>query len=144
MAGSLSAVLILVVTVSIALYDVHTGYVPNLVTLPLLALGVWLHFPGTVGIWVVCLLIFVTWRLGGMGGGDVKLWWALLWLTPPTWMHVAPYIFGGVLLVTAGVQVVLFRMRGKQIRTARPAAWRTVPYATWLLLAHVFSSSQLG
>lgn len=128
-------VLVASATGLVALYDLRTGRVPNMVTLPLLALGLWQHWPGTVEVWVLCLLLYAGWHAGGVGGGDVKLWWALFWLTPPAWIQVAPFVFGAIMVVTAGAQILVRRRRSDSAEghgRKAPAAWRAVPYAVWL------------
>lgn len=74
--------------------DLRTGLIPNALTLPLLAVGVPLHVVLMRGgapqvsswLWVAdalagslfCALVpLLLWRVGGMGGGDLKLFAAL-------------------------------------------------------------------
>lgn len=67
---------LLILAVTLAVYDLRTRRVPNWVTLPLLVTGLVQHFPGAAGTWLGCLLLFSAWHFGVLGG-DAKLWMAL-------------------------------------------------------------------
>jgi prepilin peptidase CpaA len=77
---------LLATTLIAAVTDFRTGLIPNLLTLPVLALAIVLHgaFLGTTaaGLSLLGALMcgatpFLFFRLGAMGGGDVKLFAAL-------------------------------------------------------------------
>jgi len=81
--------LLLALVLLVSLHDLYHARVPNWVTLPLLGIGLLWNFPsflragpGTLETWLACLLLFAAWRAGWIGGGDAKLWMALLWLAP--------------------------------------------------------------
>ena len=117
-------------------YDARTRRAPNWVTLPLLSAGLVLHFPGVPATWWACLLLFSAWRCGGLGGGDAKLWLALLWLVPLELMRPAVGVMAAVFLLTASAQVLWRRMRGERVWGVRsPGVWRTLPFTLWLWAA---------
>jgi prepilin peptidase CpaA len=77
-----------------AFLDYRTGFIPNKLTLPMLAVGipahviclrlasptthVWLWVGDAVlGVMLSALVPLILWRTGGMGGGDLKLFGAL-------------------------------------------------------------------
>jgi Flp pilus assembly protein protease CpaA len=116
----------------LSLYDLRTGKIPNWTTLPLLALGIILHFPGDALLWLGCGLLFAAWRSGQMGAGDAKLWIALFWLMPTDERFLLFFFVS--LLLTAALQIGYRQLSGKAVSGVRsPAAWRTIPY---ILLIH--------
>jgi Flp pilus assembly protein protease CpaA len=122
--------------VVLALYDLRTQRVPNWVTLPLLLTGLVLHFPGAPETWLGCLLLFSAWRFGGLGGGDAKLWMALLWLVPRNLAGRATLAMAAALLLTASAQALWRKLRGRPMWGVRgPGAWRVLPFGLWLLVA---------
>jgi Flp pilus assembly protein protease CpaA len=129
---------LLILTVLIAVYDFRTGRVLNWITLPLLLTGVLLHYPGAPAIWLGCMLLFLTWRLGWLGGGDVKLWMALLWLAPVNLAQNALVVLGTTLIVTALGQLLMrwLTRRSNLTGVRSPGAWRAIPFAVWLLYVH--------
>ena len=129
--------LLLVVLVTfLALYDWQMERLPNKVTILLLTGGLFLNWPGAPPIWLGSLLLFSTWQIGGIGGGDAKLWMALLWLTPRALATPALLVFGLVLTLTALAQFLWRSMHSQpSFGTQSPGAWRTVPYVLWLLFA---------
>ena len=127
-------ILLLILTGAIALYDGRTRRVPNPVTLPLLAAGLALHFPGSPALWAGTLVLFAAWHGGGLGGGDAKLWMALLWLAPPEAGSGPALVMGLVLIGTALAQLAWRALRGRRVLGVRsPGAWRAIPFAVWLL-----------
>jgi Flp pilus assembly protein protease CpaA len=84
------------------LWDARTGEVPNVLTLPFLALGalvaLWGGW-GSVAIFALTLSILgVFYALGGMGGADVKILAAVAGLWPESLLE----ILVGVVLWAAG------------------------------------------
>jgi prepilin peptidase CpaA len=82
----------LAITLIACVTDLRTGLIPNWLTLPALIAGplLWAARSGlsglgasSIGIVVAGLVPLVFWRLGGMGGGDVKLFAALGGLAGP-------------------------------------------------------------
>ena len=131
----LAYISLLLLSVGLAVFDWRWRRVPNRVTLLLLVAGPILHFPDTVETWLGCLLLFSSWRLGAMGGGDAKLWMALLWLTPPELTREGLLLLAGVLSVTALLQLAYRGLRKRRLRGIRgPGAWRALPFALWLLV----------
>jgi len=126
--------LLLLLAVFLAVYDLRTQRVPNWVTLPLLVAGLRLQFPGAPETWLGCLLLFSAWHLGVLGGGDAKLWMAFLWLVPANLAQLALLVMAVAFLFTALAQVFWRKLRGHPIWGMRsPGAWRVIPFALWLL-----------
>ena len=125
--------LLLVLLLLLSLHDLRHRRVPNWVTLPLLGIGLLWNFPSTLETWLACLLLFAAWRAGWLGGGDAKLWMALLWLAPGVLAQTAVLVMSGIFVLTALVQL-LWRKSQKMPLTGHksPGAWRTIPYAIWL------------
>ena len=113
----------------ISLYDLKYRKIPNLITLPLMLLGLYVSFPGNPIIWIASAIFFSAWKSGFMGGGDAKLWIGLLWCLSSfddnavIWMFVA-------LLLTGVAQIVVRALSQKRIvvgfKTA--GAWRAVVF----------------
>lgn len=112
---ALRLVIRLVMTVlllGLAIFDIRTRRVPNLVVIPLLLVGVgvtlvrlWLGHVSPDSIWVLALTVVtcvILWRLHVFGGGDVKLIVALIALAPDMWLVYL--LLGGTL---AGLLLVL-------------------------------------
>ena len=131
--------LLLALVLLVSLHDLRRGRIPNWVTLPLLGIGLLWNFPGALETWLACLLLFAAWRAGWLGGGDAKLWMALLWLAPgalaqAVTTNASPVlVMSGIFVLTALVQL-LWRKFQKMPLTGHksPGAWRTIPYAIWL------------
>jgi Flp pilus assembly protein protease CpaA len=131
--------LLLALVLLVSLHDLRRGRIPNWVTLPLLGIGLLWNFPGALETWLACLLLFAAWRAGWLGGGDAKLWMALLWLAPgalaqAVTTNASPVlVMSGIFVLTALVQL-LWRKSQKMPLTGHksPGAWRTIPYAIWL------------
>ncbi len=131
--------MLLALVILLSLHDLHHARVPNWVTLPLLGIGLLWNFPGALETWLACLLLFAAWRAGWLGGGDAKLWMALLWLAPAAQAQAVTknaspvLVMSGIFVLTALVQL-LWRKFQKMPLTGHksPGAWRTIPYAIWL------------
>lgn len=127
--------LLCLLTIALALYDLRTRRVPNSVTLLLLLAGITLHAPGTFETWLATALLFVFWHFGALGGGDAKLWMALLWLAPPEVAHPAFFALFGVIFLTAIGQLLWRKGRGLPLTGHKtPGAWRAIPFAIWLVI----------
>jgi Flp pilus assembly protein protease CpaA len=132
----LAYLLLLLLVAALAIYDWQTERLPNGVTLLLLASGLLIHWPGAPATWLGCLLLFSAWQLGGLGGGDAKLWMALLWLTPFERAGQAFVVFAAAMTLTALVQLLWRKFRRKTtIGVSSPGAWRALPFVLWLLVA---------
>lgn len=132
--------LLLVLVVALAAYDLRARRLPNGATLPLLLAGVLLGLPGAIETWLGCLLLYSGWRVGALGGGDAKLWMALLWLAPVASSRVtggvAVLVMAACLAASALVQVIFRAARGRPLAGVQgPGAWRAVLFALWLLAA---------
>ncbi len=125
--------MLLALVILLSLHDLHHARVPNWMTLPLMGSGLLWNFPGALETWLACLLLFAAWRAGWLGGGDAKLWMALLWLAPAAQAQTAVLVMSGIFVLTALVQL-LWRKFQKMPLTGHksPGAWRTIPYAIWL------------
>ena len=133
--------MILLLAIGVAIFDLCRQRIPNSVTLTLLLGGIVAHFPGSFEIWLGCALLYSTWRLGGMGGGDAKLWMGLLWLVPPSLADIAVSMMVVSFLTTASLQIVWRKLKNQPLIGIRsPGAWRALPFAAWLLLScvHVY------
>jgi len=136
---TIHAALTLALTVGVAIYDLRKRHIPNSVTLTLLLGGMIAYFPGAFETWLGCALLFVTWRLGGMGGGDAKWWMGLLWLVPPNLGVAAISMMVISFLTTASLQIVWRKLKDQPLIGIRtPGAWRALPFAVWLLLSGVY------
>ncbi|MBC8504746.1 MAG: prepilin peptidase [Chloroflexi bacterium] len=133
--------LVLLETTGLAWYDFRHQRIPNLVTLFLLMAGWILHFPGAVEIWLGCFLLFIAWHIGWLGGGDAKLWMAMLWLVPPLQAGMSVSLMFISFLVTGGLPLAWREVRGKQVTGIQgPGTWRVIPFAVWLLAMSIFES----
>jgi Flp pilus assembly protein protease CpaA len=129
--------LFLLIAIAVSLYDLHTHCIPNWATLPLLVTGLFLHWPGSVELWLVTWILLFAWAREWMGAGDVKLWLVLLWLLPKEFSsHVLLFVFASF-FVTALLQILGRRLRRQPLtKTASPAAWRTIPFLLMCWYAH--------
>lgn len=113
----------------ISLYDLKYRKIPNLATLPLMLLGLYVSFPGNPIIWVASTIIFSAWKSGFMGGGDAKLWIGSLWCLSSFSENVVIWMFGAFML-TGVAQIIVRALRQKRVaigfRTA--GAWRAVVF----------------
>jgi len=140
---------LLTLVILLAVYDRRTGRVPNWVTLPLLLVGLLVNLIPALGglqvdlvetrwielveILVTCALLFTAWRRGWMGGGDTKLWMALLWITPVELARSSVLVLFACLAATGLAQIAWRKLRKQPVFGVRAAgAWRAVPFALWL------------
>jgi Flp pilus assembly protein protease CpaA len=122
--------LLLLLTVAVSLYDLHTGKVPNWVTVPLIVTGIIAHFPGSLDTWLPSLVLYTAWQAGGMSAGDAKLWLALVWLLPGS----TPLMFFLTFFITGLLQIILRKFKRQPLTGVRsPGAWRTIPFILWSL-----------
>ena len=132
------ALVLLLLTVLVAIYDYWYRQIPNWATLPILIAGVWAHAPGTPTIIVssVLLLSFCfIFRGRGIGAGDIKLWLALLWALPPAAGDEGSLVMFMVIGVTAGLQILIRKWRSATtVPMASPAAWRTAVFISLIVL----------
>ncbi|HQT46274.1 MAG TPA: prepilin peptidase [Acidocella sp.] len=134
-----------------ALHDLAVRTVPNWLPLLLALIGCSLRlashsfFAGLAVAAVTFGVLFVLWLLGGMGGGDVKLWAAAALLIPPSlWPQLGFFsrviLLGGVMaLVYLALGLILPKPRASLSgsfvrRVLRVEAWRIgrrapLPYA---------------
>jgi len=134
-------VLMLLETSGLAWYDFRHRRIPNLATFFLLLAGFILHFPGTAETWLGCVLLFVAWHVSWLGGGDAKLWMAMLWFVPDHKAGMAVSLMFILFLVTASLQLVWRSIKGRQVMGVQsPGAWRAIPFPIWLLVTSVFES----
>jgi Flp pilus assembly protein protease CpaA len=114
----------------VSAYDLRFRRVPNGFALPLLAIAVVRSFPGDLPLYAFSLLIFTAWRMGWMGGGDAKLWIALVWwftadfAASPYPSLLAIALAGGTMTLTALLQRFVTKTPSPS-----PGAWRTLVYA---------------
>lgn len=129
----LAMLALLILCLGLAWFDRKSARIPNAVTFPLLAAGLWLHFPGSPETWGACFVLLFGWRHGWLGGGDAKLWLALLWLASPQ-LHPA-VVAGAIWIGTGALQLAVRAARGARLTgIKRPGAWRVLPFAAWLTL----------
>ena len=129
-----------ILTVFVSLYDLRTGRIPNWVTLPLLAAGLIVHFPGTTEIMLASAILLIAFTGNWMGAGDVKLWLALIWAMPLSISEkVLPVMFAA-LFGTGLIQLAWRRWRRKRqtpvTGISTPAAWRTILFVEVLWYVH--------
>lgn len=132
---TVKAALLLALVIGISLYDQRRQHVPNGITLTLLLGGMIAYFPSEIETWLGCALLFVTWRLGGIGGGDAKLWMGMLWLVPPHQAGMGISVMVVSFFTTAILQLILRKLKNLPLTGIRtPGAWRVIPFVVWLLL----------
>ena len=128
-------VVLLVLLLGIVIFDGKTRRIPNRVTHLLLVTGVFLNFPGTPFTWLMTVLLVLGWKMGGIGGGDVKLWLALLWITIRGDDSQAAAIWALSFISTGLFQLGWRWVRKQPVLGVRsPGAWRMLPYACYLIL----------
>jgi|APSaa5957512622_1039677.scaffolds.fasta_scaffold37258_2 Flp pilus assembly protein protease CpaA len=129
--------LLLLLAVLIAIYDLRYVRIPNVVTLPLLLLGSFTNLPKPWYILFFLAAFLLFWKEGWMGGGDVKLWAGIILFLPATetMLWALPFTF----FSTALVQLLWRKIRGEVVTGRRtPAAWRTVVYLLILVGTHAY------
>ena len=121
----------------ISLYDLKYRKIPNWLTWPLMLLGLYVSFPCNPVIWLASSFIFSAWKFRFMGGGDAKLWIALLWCLSSFGDNVVIWMFAALML-TGVAQIVVRALSQKRVaigfRTA--GAWRTVVFMGLLAYLH--------
>jgi Flp pilus assembly protein protease CpaA len=123
--------------VTISLYDLRTGRVPNWATLPILFAGVIAHFPGSIAVGILCVIVFAAWYLEQMAAGDAKLWMALFWAWPGSLTESGLFFFFISLLVTALLQLLYRKFVARPLTGFRtPGACRTIPFVLLLWYVH--------
>jgi Flp pilus assembly protein protease CpaA len=129
--------LLFTLVILISLYDLKYHKIPNLITLPLILLGLYVSFPGNPLIWIASFLVFSAWKFGFMGGGDAKLWIGLLWCLSPFGDGVVILMFAALML-TGAAQLIVRALSQKRVvigfRTA--GAWRAVVFMGLLAYIH--------
>jgi prepilin peptidase CpaA len=116
---------LLLVTAISAVTDARTGRIPNVLTLPVLLVALVAHGLGggaaggivsLLGVLVCVLPPLLAFRLGGMGGGDVKLLAAIGALVGPgRGLEVQCLAY----VVTTAAAIVVLGRRGRLRRLAR-------------------------
>jgi Flp pilus assembly protein protease CpaA len=120
--------------VGLAWFDFKTKRIPNLVTVPMLGAGIWLHFPGSPSILLASILLVLSWRSSWLGGGDVKLWLGILWLAAAR-VPGAAVAMGEIWIGTSAAQLAWRFLQKQRVLGVRlPGAWRTLPFVAWLIL----------
>jgi prepilin peptidase CpaA len=133
------------VLIASACHDIAVRTVPNTATVILLVLGVALRLASgplsSLG-WsaliaaVILFITFIFWRLGWMGGGDVKLLTGASFFLPPTLTAQAHLISGTAL--AGGILAVLYLLLSFMVQRpsrARPAGFlpRIIRCEQWRL-----------
>jgi prepilin peptidase CpaA len=149
-----------------ACHDVAVRTVPNAASAALIGLGIAIRLIGgpvsvlgwSAGIAAFVLgVTFIFWRLGWMGGGDVKLLTAASFFLPPT-LQAQAHLIGGTALA-GGLLAVLYLLASAVVQrppaAARPRAflprilrceqWRLsrrgpLPYATAIAVGGVIAT----
>lgn len=124
---------LMLLVIAVAWFDFRRSRIPNRVTHLLLLAGLFLHLPGTPALWFLSVLFLLSWYSGWMGGGDVKLWLALFWMTPASASGIMTLTAGAVFLITGALQLS-WRLinRSELTGVSSPAAWRAIPFAVWM------------
>ncbi len=96
-----------------------------------------MRFPGSFDLWLASLTLLLAWGSKWMGGGDVKLWLAILW-TLPTQFSTQALLWMFVTFFLTSLLQMGWRLIRKQTPTgsAAPAAWRTLPFLLACLYVH--------
>jgi Flp pilus assembly protein protease CpaA len=129
----ITSLLVIVILGAIA-FDFRYKRIPNGVTIPLLLGFMVINWPGKPEIWMGCFLLFVGWQMGWMGGGDAKLWMALLWATPIYAAAQSLWVMVGAFILTGLGQIVWRKWRNSTLTGVQsPGSWRTLPYLAWMI-----------
>jgi prepilin peptidase CpaA len=135
MPGGWALIALALLAVVSAVVDLAAGRVPNAITLPAIVAGLVLQptLHGTDGLWeslgglaAGAGPMLVCWRIGGIGGGDVKLMAAVGALT--NWQFA---------LVTLVWALVLAAVMALAVMLRRRIARRTLRRVGWSLLAAI-------
>jgi prepilin peptidase CpaA len=143
---------------SVAIFtDLRWGKLPNVITLPMIVLGLLFHAVvsgwsgvgfAAAGFGVGFGLMLILFLIGGGGGGDVKFMGGIgAWLGAVRTIEI--FVLSAVILACYSVTVVLTkwlssgRMRTPSTDAAAPKKWSRVPYAVpaaiaaWLVLVRM-------
>ena len=122
-------------TSGIAAYDHKHRRISNKITLTLLVGFMAINFPGATEAWLGCCFLLIGWYSGWLGGGDAKLWMALLWSAPAAVVGDALRVIFLTFVLTGILQMIWRKLRKQPVIGVRsPGAWRVVPYTIWLIL----------
>ena len=129
--------LLMIVTLGVVAFDFKHKRIPNAVTIPMLLGFMLINWPGEPEIWMGCFLFFTGWQMGWMGGGDAKLWMALLWASPLSAASPSWWVMVGTFILT-GLGQIVWRQWQNTTPTGvqSPGSWRTIPYLIWLAVSH--------
>ena len=117
----------------VSLYDFRHARIPNWVTIPLFIIGLIFNSPHPIGIYVLLGSFWIAWKLGWMGGGDAKLWMALIVTLPSGYQML--WTIPLVLFATGALQLLWRKIRGMPLTGIRsPGAWRTLVYLLVILI----------
>jgi Flp pilus assembly protein protease CpaA len=117
----------------VSLYDFRHARIPNWVTIPLLIIGLMVNSPHPLGIYILLISFWMSWKLGWMGAGDTKLWMGLVVSIPPAYqtLWIIPLVF----FATGALQILWRKTRGMPLIGIRsPGAWRTFVYLLVILV----------
>ena len=124
---------LLSLTIFVSLYDLRHARIPNWVTIPLFIIGLIFNSPHPIGIYVLLGSFWIAWKLGWMGGGDAKLWMALIVTLPSGYQML--WTIPLVLFATGALQLLWRKIRGMPLTGIRsPGAWRTLVYLLVILI----------
>ena len=132
--GFITTSLLAVVTLGAMAFDFQHKRIPNTVTITLLLGFMLINWPGEPDVWMGCFLLFTCWQMGWMGGGDAKLWMALLWATPPSAATLSLWVMAVSFALTGLGQITWRKWRNTAPTGVQsPGSWRTSPYLTWII-----------
>lgn len=124
-------------TLLVSLYDLRTKRIPNWVTLPLLVIGLIVHFPGVTETTIASAILIFAFLYDWMGAGDAKLWLALIWAMPLSVSEKVLPVMLAILFVTSLIQLAWRRWRKTPLTgVSTPAAWRTIIFVLTLWYVH--------
>ena len=129
--------LLLLLTVLIAIYDLRYARIPNVASLPLIIIGSFTNLPKPWYVLFFLIAFLLFWKERWMGGGDVKLWAGIILFLPATetMLWALPFTF----FITGLVQLLWRKFRDEPVTGRRtPAAWRTVVYLLILVGTHAY------
>ncbi len=128
---------LLTFVLTLSLCDLRTHRIPNWCTLPFVATGLILHFPGGAELWLASFFLFSAWKYHWMGAGDAKLWLGLLWALPAEYSSHS-FLILCIVFFGTGLAQVIWRLIRKQGLTSKlaPAAWRTIPFVLLVWYVH--------
>ena len=126
--------LLVIIILGAITFDFQHKRIPNAVTIPMLLGFMFINWPGEPEIWMGCFLLFTRWQMGWMGGGDAKLWMALLWATPTNLAQLSLWVMAVSFTLTGLGQIAWRKWRNTAPTGVQsPGSWRTLPYLIWLI-----------